>query len=231
MAFDPISGAIGLGTSLVSGLFGGSRRAEQAAGKAAQEQAKWENETAMWDWWYKLQFREYEYNQALRIYDRSKQVYNEQMSFNEQAAARSYEAENARMREYLQGLSFEKQDSLVEALKATGAADARGTAGVSTGRLSNDVLSQLGRNNAILAENLVSAQKQSLRDTETIRLNKMSADNDALSRLGLAPEKAPQPPAPVFRQASTGGGGGSSSLLTIGSSLMAGLSAGYVPKK
>jgi ribosomal protein S18 len=227
MAFDPISGGIGLVGSLFGALGGGNRKAEQAAGKAAQEQAKWENETAMYQWWYQLQQREYEYNQALRIYDRSKQVYDEQMSFNKEAESRSYEAENAKMREYLQGVSFEKQDMLVNMIKETGKVDARGVSGVSTGRLANDVLSQFGRNNAIMAESLVSNNRQSIRDTQAIALQKQSADNDALSRLGLTPEKAPQPPAPVFRQASSGGGGGGNALLTIGSSLLSGFQAGY----
>lgn len=225
MAFDPISAGIGL----IGGIFGAAsqRKAQKQAQRDAKALAKYENETNLQNWEYSKQLRDFEYNQSLRIFDKSKEVYGKQLDFNRSAASRSYEAENRKMDEYLQGLSFQKQDSFIQMLQARGKVDALGISGRSKQRLGTDVLSQFGRNNAILAENLVSAKKQSDIDLENITLQKTGADLSAYQSLGLEPIKAPDPPKPLTKPVA---GGSSNPLLAIGSTIASSLAAGYYRK-
>lgn len=220
MAFDPISAGI----SLVGGLFGAasSSSAQSAARRDSQKLAEFEYKTNVRNWKYSKKTRRYEYKQALRIFRKSKDVYGRQLGLNQAAAARSYEAENRKLEEYLQGLSFQKQDGFIQMLQARGAATE--TAGQSSARLSNNILSQYGRNNAVLAENLISAYNQHEADLENINLQKQSADLEAFSRLGLMPQKPPEPPKP--RKAPVGGGS-ANPLLSIGSTIMQSVAAGY----
>lgn len=217
---------IGAGISLVGGLFGAGANAsaQRAARRDAAKLAKYENKTNLQNWEYAKQLRDFEYNQSLRIYGKSKEVYSQQLAYNREAASRSYEAENRKMEEYLQGLSFQKQDGFIQMLQARGKGDARGVAGRSADRLANDVLSQYGRNNAILAENLVSARKQNEIDLENIGLQKTGADLAAYERLGLEPIKAPTPPKPLKKPVA---GGSANPLLAIGSTIASSLMTGY----
>jgi hypothetical protein len=225
MAFDPISAGIGA----VGSIFGAisQRKAQKAAARDAKALAEYENATNLQNWEYAKKERDFEFNQALRIYDKSKDVYGQQLTYNREAASRSYEAENRKMDEYLQGLSFQKQDSFIQMLQARGKADSRGVAGRSSQRLANDVLSQFGRNNAVLAENLVSSKRQADIDLQNIGLQKTGADLAAYERLGLEPVKGPEPPKPLQKPVA---GGSANPLLSIGSSLISGLAQGYYRK-
>lgn len=217
---------IGAGISLVGGLFGNASNAaaQRSARRDAERLAEYENETNLLNWRFAKDLRKYEHNQALRIFRKSKDVYAQQLGFNRDAASRSYEAENRKMDEYLQGLAFQKQDSFVQMLQARGKADSRGVAGRSASRLANDVLAQYGRNNAVLAENLVSAKRQNDIDLENIALQKRGADLAAYERLGLRPEKPPTPPRPLKKPVA---GGSSNPLLAIGSTIASSLATGY----
>lgn len=222
MAFDFISAGIGL----VGSIFGGASQAsaQRAARRDAEKLTDYENKTNILNWEYAKQLRDFEYNQALRIYDKSKDVYGQQLVYNREAASRSYEAENRKMDEYLQGLSFQKQDGFIQMLQARGKGDARGVSGRSSQRLANDVLSQYGRNNAVLAENLVSAKRQSDIDLQNITLQRTGADLAAYERLGLEPVKPPEPPKPLKKPVA---GGSANPLLSIGSSIASGLAQGF----
>ena len=213
------------GTSLVSGLFGNASQsaAQSQARRNAQELADWENETSKLNWKYDLKIRDFEFKQNKRIFDKSKEVYSMQLAFNAQAASRSYEAENRKSDEYLQSLAFQKQDMLVGLIQERGKAQATDTVGKSARRLTRDSLAQYGRNNAILAENLVSYTKQHKAELENISLQKQGADMDAYARLGLKPQKAPKPPKPLEKPMP---GGSSSSSLMIANSVTGAISAG-----
>lgn len=188
----------------------------------------WENETAKLNYKHILKIRDFEFKQNKKIFEKSKEVYSMQLAFNAQAASRAYESENRKAEEYLQNLSFKKQDMLVELVKERGKVQATDTVGRSSKRLLRDSLAQYGRNNAILAENLVSFSKQHRSDLEGVRLQKMGADLDAYSRLGLKPQKGPKPPKPKDKPTATGS---TSPSLMIASSvtgaISAGLSAGF----
>lgn len=214
------------GISLLGGLFGNAQQssAQRQARRDAQALAKYENETNLLNWEYAKKIRDFEYNQSLRIYSKSEEVYGKQLGFNQSAAARSYEAENRKMREYLQGLSFQKQDQFVQMLQARGKAQAGLTPGRSSQRLLGDVMSQYGRNNAILAENLLSAYKQQQSDLTDIGLQKQGADLAAYERLGLKPIKPPEPPKPLSKPAA---GGTSNPLLAIGGTIVNAIGAGF----
>ena len=160
-----VGAILGAAIPLVGGLFGNSqqnaerraaRRAQERAAKDAQELVKWENETASLNYEYALKIRDFEYDQNLRIFDKSKEIYGLQLAYNTQAASRAYAAENRKMDEYLMGLAFTKQDMLVDMLKQKGSVQSFEAAGKSTQRLMRDVLGQFGRGNEVLAENLVS---------------------------------------------------------------------------
>lgn len=222
---------IGAGLSLGSSLLGmgSSRRAEREARKAAEERAAYENQTNLLNWFYQKQLRDFEYNENLRIYDKSKEVYDQQKGFNEDAASRSYAAESRRMDEYLQELAFSKQDLFVDFMKNRGATEAAGRTGRSARRLSNNVLAEYGRNQAIMAESLVSRNRQSQVDMESIGLQKRGADLDAFSRLGLQPNRVPDAPLPIPVTANTVGGptgGGGGGIFGIGNALLGAVGAG-----
>lgn len=224
MAFDPISAGI----SLVGGLFGAgaNRSAERQARRAARAQAEYTNKTNLQNWEYAKEIRDYEYNQSLRIYGKSKEVYQNQLGFNQSAAARSYESESRKMDEVLNSMAFQKQDLMIQLLQAQGKVSASGSArGRSATRLNNDVLAQFGRDNAVMAENLVSATRQHRSDLEDINLQKYGADLNAYAALGLEPIKPPEPPRPI--PVPSTGGGGANPLLTIGSILTNAIGVGY----
>lgn len=217
---------LGAGLSLAGGLFGNAAQArqERAARRDARALAEYENATNLQNWEYSKRIRDFEYNQNLRIFGKSQEVYNKQLKLNRTAASRSYEAENRKMQEYLQGLSFQKQDAFIQMLQARGRADAGLTAGRSSKRVVGDVLSMYGRNNAVLAENLVSAWRQQQVDFQNIALQKEGADLAAYERLGLKPLKPPEPPKPLNKPVA---GGSSNPLLAIGSTIVNSISAGF----
>lgn len=217
-----------IGVSLVGGLLNNASQAaaERRARRDASALAEYENKTNQLNWEYAKKIRDYEYNQSLRIYDKSKEVYGKQLGYNRTAASRSYEAENRKMQEYLQGLAFQKQDSFIQMLQARGRADLA-TSGRSAQRGALDVLSQYGRNNAVLAENLVSAYKQQQVEFGNIDLQRTGADLAAYERLGLEPQRAPEPPKPLKKPVA---GGSTNPLLSIGSTIVNSLAAGYSPR-
>lgn len=214
------------GISLLGGLFGNAQQssAERRARRDAQALTEYENETNILNWEYAKTIRDFEYNQSLRIYDKSKDVYGKQLGFNQSAAARSYEAENRKMREFLQGMAFQKQDGFIQMLQAQGKVQAGMTPGRSSQRLLGDVMSQYGRNNAVLAENLLSAVRQQQADLGDIALQKTGADLAAYERLGLKPLKPPEPPKPLEKPTA---GGSSNPLLAIGGTIVNAIGAGF----
>ena len=216
-----IGAVVGIGSS----LFGAS--AQQSANDAARRDAEalveWENQTSQQNYEYALDIRDYEYDQQLRIWEKSLDVYNQQVSFNSEAAFRSYESEMRKMDEYLIGMSFQKQAMLVDQLNERGQAEL-GAMGQSGRRVSNATLSQLGRNYAIMNQNLISANKQYNNKVESVGLQEKSANIEAYARLGLQPEKPPEPPKPLDKPAP--GGSSVNPLLTIGNAAVSGVS-GY----
>jgi hypothetical protein len=223
VVINPVGLAIGLGSSLLG--MGSSKKAEAEAKKAAQEQAAYQNQTNLLNWMYAKQLRDFEYNENLRIYGKSQEVYEAQKRYNNDAASRSYESESRKVDEYLQELAFKKQDMFVDLLTRRGQSDASGRSGRSAGRITNSTIAQYGRDNAVLAENLVSRHRQHGIDNQNIGLQKVGADNEAYSRLGLAPNRAPDAPLPLPVPTS-GGGGGTSPLLSIGNAALGAVSAG-----
>jgi hypothetical protein len=214
------------GLSLLSGGIGAISQSKQQKQQnaAAKKLTQYENATDLQNWEYSKQLRDYEYNQQLQIYDKSKEVYSKQLGYNDTAAGRSFEAESRKMNEYLQGMAFQKQDLFLNMMQAQGKAGAMETAGRSTARLQRDSLSQFGRDNAVMAENLVSAARQHQYDIGDIELQRQNANFDAYTRLGLAPIKGPTPPKPISRPSATGS---TNPLLTIGSVVANAVSSGY----
>ena len=145
---------------------------------------------------YNLAIRDYEYLNNLKQYQASEKRYNNQLNFNNLAADLAYQSEIQRQREIEIGASFDAQDMIVEMLQEQGMMQARGVSGKSAKKGINSVLAAYGRNQAVLAESLVSARRQSGRNMMDINLNKYGADLQAEANRMLMPTRGPAPPVP-----------------------------------
>lgn len=201
---------------VVSAAFGGLGQAQSnaSARRDARRLRDYENATDLQNYEFAERNRNFEFNQLTRIYDRSLDVYRRNLNFNNQAAQRSYLAEQRVIDEQVQRLAFDRQDLFVQMLRDRGSANARGLVGNTAARMSNSVLAEFGRNNATLSENLVSAYRQHSMNMEDITLQRRQADLEAFSRLGLRPQRPPRPPRPLRRPVASGG---ASPLLSIAS--------------
>jgi hypothetical protein len=159
--------------------------------------ANYRDATNLQDYNYRLQIQNFEYNQQMRMYNKSEQLYRQQRNFNSQAAALAYQAENRRLQETFQEAAFNNQDLLVQLLQEEGKAAARGQAGRSAGKGLQSVIASYGRNQAVIAESLVSAERQSTANLRDIDLAKYGADLSAEANRMLRPERLPTLPAPL----------------------------------
>lgn len=165
----------------------------------ANEEAEltWREKTAQRDWQHSMAIRDYEYNMQMRAYNKSEQTYRQQLNFNNIAAQVAVESENRFLEEQRIATAFEHQDLFVQTLQEEGKAVARGQSGRSAAKAVQAVLAQSGRNQAILAESLVSANKQYNVNLRKIATDKYGADIAAEANRMLKPEIAPALPAPL----------------------------------
>lgn len=144
-----------------------------------------------------LKIRNFEYGQQVRQYNESERIYGMQRGFNAQAEIQAKEAENRRYQEILTGMSFEQQDMLVQMLQQEGQAQARVGPGRSAAKVIGSNLAAYGRNQAVMAESLLSATKENAISNRQISMDRYGADLAAQSRRMLQPMRAPDPMAPL----------------------------------
>lgn len=174
------------------------RKQETGVARSNQEQnLRYQEATAQQDYQYNLAIRDYDYKNQLRQYNESERIYGLQLGFNNQAAQVASANEERRFNEILTGMAFEQQDMLVKMLQEEGELQARGVSGRSASKTLGAALAGYGRNQAILAQSLISAQGDSNANRRQIAMDKYGADLNAQSRRMLKPLLAPAPMAPL----------------------------------
>ena len=156
----------------------------------------WRDQTALNDWNHGMAIRDYEHNMQMRAYNKSEQTYKQQLNFNNMAAAVAMESENRWLDERFTEAAFQNQDIIVQQLQAEGEAQLL-QSGNSAGKAVQSVMAQAGRNQAILAESILSAKKQSAVNVKKIKLDKHGADLQAEANRMLKPEIMPALPKPI----------------------------------
>jgi hypothetical protein len=174
--------------------------AKKETGVARQNQEnnlRYQEDTAARDYGYTLAIRNFEYANQVRAYNQSEKVYGDQRRLNAIASQDALNAESRRYNELIKGMSFQHQDMLVKGLQEAGAVEARAGQGVSAGRLTGGVMASYGRNQAIMAANLLSAERESLANEKQVYNDQYQADFAADARRMLSPLLAPTPMAPL----------------------------------
>jgi hypothetical protein len=157
----------------------------------------YQEQSALRQYQNELAIRDFDYGNQVRQFNESERIYGLQLGFNSQASQVAYEAENRRFQEILTGMAFEQQDMLVKMLQEEGQVQASGVSGRSSGKALASAMASYGRNQAIMAESLVSAKKENKVSMRQIDTEKYGADLAAQSRRMLVPLKAPAPMAPL----------------------------------
>ena len=191
----PVVGAL----SLASGVMGAVGQHQSASAAAAAQ-----NSAAISNYRYQLKVRQKNWERERERYKNQVAQYQTSVAENSEAAQRAYVSEQQRLNNIYKKASFSKQAQLVQLAQASGQMAAKGRRGRSINRLDTSVVSQFGRNQAIMAESLLGAQQAFTTRTDAIRREQISANNQAFSQAAVAPEVGVAPPAPVMRQGPSG---------------------------
>jgi len=193
-------------TALVLGGLSAGSTALGAIGQhqSASAAARAQNEAAVGNYKYQLKVRENNWRRERERYTAQKTQYRVQTQENQIAAQRAYASEQKRLDSIYSGAKFGQQDQLVALAKGSGVQAAAGRRGRSSNRLDTDIVSQFGRNQAIMAENLLGAQFAYRNRTDMINREQISANNQAYSDVAYAPEVGVAPPKPVMRSGPSG---------------------------
>lgn len=159
-------------------------------------------ETALKNWRYNQQIRDYEYNAVVQRYAKSVENTDNQLTFNSVAAMDAYAAEQAALNEIRAEDAFNQQGALVDRLQQEGQAS-MGQAGVSRQKAIQSRIAAAGRNSAIADASLKSSVEQSRRNMRQIALQKYGADMQAKASMMIKPEALPDIPMPELGPART----------------------------
>jgi hypothetical protein len=162
-----------------------------------EDNATYAEATAVRDYKNTLAIKDFDYLNQTRQFGESERIYGLQLGFNNQAAQVAYEAENRKFQESLTSMAFDQQDMLVKMLQEEGQLQAKGVSGRSAGKALASAMAGYGRNQAVLAESLVSARKENNVSLRQIGTEKYGADLNANSRRMLQPLRAPDPVVPL----------------------------------
>lgn len=162
-----------------------------------EQEYAWRDATAQQDYRYQLAIADVTDRMNQAAYAKSVQTYGMQLGFNNMAAASAYAAEQRKIQEAVTEMSFQNQDITIQALQEAGNVQASGVSGRSAGKAVHAVLAQAGRNQAILAESLVSAEANFRQTNDKIASDKYGADLQAFGNLMVKPIATARPDAPL----------------------------------
>jgi len=153
--------------------------------------------TALQSAQYQQAIQDFTYKSQLRQYAKSEEIYKQQLGFNNLAAVRAADSEARRMQDVVAEQAYQKQDLFLGLLEAEGMKMARGVSGKSVGKGIQSAIAQYGRNQAIMADSMLSANNQYRNNLEDIRLSKYGADLNADANRMLEPMRLPNVPMPM----------------------------------
>jgi hypothetical protein len=159
--------------------------------------AAYRDKTNLQDWQYQLKIQDHEYRSQMRQYAKSEQIYGQQLTFNKMAADAAKEAEYRKLQDSTNEIAFQNQDIVIKSMAMEGAAAVKGQQGRSADKNVQSVFASLGRNQAILAESLLSAKADTTAAMKKIATDKFGADIAAQAARMLKPDRLPQPPKPI----------------------------------
>jgi hypothetical protein len=158
---------------------------------------KWRDATNFQDWDFNLKIQAEEYASQMRQFNRSNQIADQQLTFNAMAQKAANEAEYRKLEDSTKEIAFQNQDIIIRALQGEGALAAKGQQGRSAEKAGQAELAALGRNQAILAESLLSARADTQSAMRKIANDRFGADLAANASRMLKPERLPTPPKPL----------------------------------
>ena len=159
--------------------------------------SKWKDKTNKQDWEYNLKIQDHEYSSQMRQYNKSNEIADQQLTFNAMAQKVANEAEYRKLEDSTKEIAFQNQDLIIKAVQAEGAAAVKGQQGRSANKAGQAELASLGRNQAILAESLLSARADTGAAMKKIATDRFGADLAANAARMLEPERLPRPPKPL----------------------------------
>jgi hypothetical protein len=157
----------------------------------------WKDATNLQDWNYNLKIQDSEYSSQMRQYNKSNEIADQQLTFNAMAQKVANEAEYRKLEDSTKEIAFQNQDLILKAVQSEGAAAVKGQQGRSAEKAGQAELASLGRNQAILAESLLSARADTQAAMKKIATDKFGADLAANAARMLKPERLPRPPQPL----------------------------------
>jgi len=157
----------------------------------------WKDATNLQNWQQELKIQEFEFASQMKQYAKSEQIFKQQLTFNQMAQAAANEAEYRKLEDSMKELAFQNQDIVIRALQAEGAAAVKGQQGRSAEKGEQAEFAALGRNQAILAESLLSAKADTGAALRKIANDRFGADLAAEANRMLKPDRLPAPPKPL----------------------------------
>ena len=202
--------AVGLAGSVLGSV------GQFASGSAA---ASAQNRAAISQYKYQLKMRRLAWQDTRQQYATKLGQYGNQLAANTEAANIAYAGQQRKLNDIYKKAAFSQQAQLVQLTRGQGQMAAAGRLGKSAERLDLDMVRQFGRNQAIQAESLLSAQYGLQNANRGIRRELLSANNRAFSEVAVAPKPDVAPPRPTMAQ-------GPSPLSLMGGLLSAGAQFG-----
>ena len=158
---------------------------------------------------YKTQNAQNQYNQALAIhqfqkdkldaqYNKSEELYGKSLGLNERSADAAKSDLERKWQETVQEFTYEDENLIIQNVLEAGQQRARGRAGVTAQKTQQARLMELGTDQAINLQSLMSAGLQKDADLRDIQYQKDAADMQADARRMLKPMAAPGPVKPLI---------------------------------
>jgi hypothetical protein len=195
-----------------------------AVGKynSKQQQARTANKATVANYKNLLKQREFDWRNRLRVYGQQLSQYKDSEYFDKQALGRGYRGAQDVLTDEYRSMRFQQEQQNISRAQNLGSVLARGQTGASAARNVSNVMAAYGRNQAVMAQNILGARNRYAYDVEGLRRDYQSARNRAYSNVAIAPALGPAPVEPTLVQGPSQTG----LFADIGSSILGGVTAG-----
>ena len=146
---------------------------------------------------YQLKIRNAQQASNEAQFQRSDQIYNEQLSLNDRSAQTANENEYRQLEEIHTEMAFDKQEAYIESLLSEGKLRARGVTGRSAMKGYQSTAADAGRQMAMLNESFSAAGRNTRAVLQEIATDRASADLAAYAQKMLDPGVLPDPLKPL----------------------------------